>query len=137
MSTHNNPAATAAQDQLDAAQIELRTYVNSLSAEDLLAELRCAVGRLTEHLATAYGSGSPEAVTLIAISLGLRRFDLDGGTTITDEGDPAGTVPHKPFPFAVHASAEDLCHSPHGGISRRVNDIHEIVHSYMHTRGDG
>lgn len=130
MPDHVPPATVAALDQIEAAATDLSTYVNSLDTPDLLAEVRCSLGRLIPALAQMHGTGHPATVTAVAIAEAVARFDLDGGQDDDgDEVDPSFV----PLPGAVHGSEACACSTEHGGIRGRVQRMHELTHNVMRT----
>lgn len=129
------PAQQAALDELDAAGKALSTYINGLDGPDLLAELRCMLGRLITNLDQDYGTGHPATVTAVAIGEGISRFDLDGHRTQQRDGTITEDAPYqRPLPMAVKASEDCRCDTPDGGIRKRIADLHRITHRLMGDR---
>ena len=124
------PAALAILDQLNAAAAEAAKYVNELDAPDLLAEVRCTVGRLIAALAQEHGPGHPFVVTTVLIAQAVSRFDL---ASEEQEGDtkPAG---HKCLPMAVRANDACACDTVDGGLRGRIAHMHDLTHQLMHAQ---
>lgn len=138
------PAQQAALDELEAAATELSTYINTLAPSDLIAEARCAFGRLIPNLAEDYGTGHPATVTAVALGECLARFDLRGNLKQDPETleevdvNAAGAEErigyrgqHQPVPFAIAASEDCRCDAEDGGLRKRVMDLHRITHRLM------
>lgn len=119
------PAFVAAADQLEAAVMDLHDYIHGLDHPDLLAELRCTIGRLTQYAARTDGPLSPLGLNLSVLAEGLSRFDLAGALCEDGELDKG----HRPVPGAVKASTDCACDEPHGGARGRVNAIHQLGHT--------
>lgn len=138
------PAQQAALDELEAAATELSAYINGLAPADLIAEARCAFGRLIPNLADDYGTGHPATVTAVALGECLARFDLRGNLKQDPETleevdvNAAGAEErigyrgqHQPVPFAIAASEDCRCDTEDGGLRKRVMDLHRITHRLM------
>lgn len=129
--TDPTPQQVAIIDQLNAATTDVQAFIYGLSTEDLLAELRCTVGRMAEHAAAEHAMLSPEYLTLSAVITGLSRFDLDGGQL-----DPSSLW--QPVPQAVKGADDCMCHrDEHGGIRGRITRIHELGHQLHDDAGFG
>lgn len=130
--TQPTPQQIAGVDQLEAALNDLRTFIYGLDTPDLLAELRCTVGRMMMATAAEHALLSPEGLTMLAVTTALSRFDA--GAAADEDGTPIEDW--RPVEGAVAASEECLCHrDPEGGIRGRIQRIHELGHHLHDVAG--